>query len=349
MSKRQTVEAQAGDDARSDGSKPHVRLDINASSKPEPQEDEEQKRPGIIARFKPLLARVERTTAFRAYDRYRTQRGSRLAAAITYSAFLSIFPLLAVSVAIIAAALGDSGIRKLRDQIEANIPGIADKLPLDSVVNNAATIGVVGGVLLVWSGLSWVNMARGSLRTIWAVDDNPGRFVNRKLADVVSLVGLGVTAVVSLAASAATSALADVILRHLGIAETTGAHAFLWVLGTVVGVLASTAMFAYMLTGIPRLDIPRGVLLHTSLVAAILFEVTKSLVAAYLDHVAGKTLYGAFGVPIALLLWLDITFQVMLFMSSWTATRTRDLLDRQEASAHTSIPDSSSDASPPPA
>src|ERR1700737_368965 len=233
--------------------------------------------------MKALLGRAQRSTAFRAYERYKTQRGSRLAAAITYSAFLSLFPLLAVSVAITAATLGDSGIQKLRNQITANVPGIADKLPLDGIVNNAATIGVISGVLLIWSGLSWVNAARGSLRTIWAVDDAPGRFAARKLADLASLAGLGVTAAVSLSASAATSALAGSILRHLGLANTIPARAFLWILGTVVGIAASTAMFAYLLAGIPRLRIPRGVLLRTALVAAVLFEVTKSLIAAYLD------------------------------------------------------------------
>lgn len=267
----------------------------------------------------------------RAYDRYRIHRGSRLAAAITYSAFLSLFPLLAVSVAIAAAALGDSGAKRLRDHVAVNLPGIADKLPLDGVVNNAATIGLISGLLLVWSGLSWVNAARGGLRTIWAVEDMPGSFVTRKLVDLVALVGLGVTAVVSLAASAATSALADVILRHLGLADTTGARVFLWTLGTAVGLAASTAMFAYLLAGIPRLRIPRGVLLRTALVAAVLFEVTKGLVAAYLDRVAGKTLYGAFGVPIALLLWFDITFQALLFLSAWTAVRTGDVLGKNAA------------------
>lgn len=267
----------------------------------------------------------------RAYDRYRIHRGSRLAAAITYSAFLSLFPLLAISVAIAAAALGDSGAKRLRDHVSANVPGIADKLPLDGVVNNAATIGLISGLLLVWSGLSWVNAARGGLRTIWAVEDMPGSFVTRKLVDLVALVGLGVTAVVSLAASAATSALADVILRHLGLADTTGARVFLWTLGTVVALAASTVMFAYLLAGIPRLRIPRGVLLRTALVAAVLFEVTKGLVAAYLDRVAGKTLYGAFGVPIALLLWFDITFQALLFLSAWTAVRTGDVLGKNAA------------------
>jgi membrane protein len=282
---------------------------------------------GVKRRIKSLIDRARRTPAARAYDRYRVQRGSRLAAAITYSAFLSLFPLLAVAVAVTAAALGDSGIQKLRDQIARNVPGIADKLPLDGVVSNAATIGVISGVLLVWSGLSWVNMTRGSLRTIWAVEDMPGRFATRKLADLASLVGLGLTAAVSLSASAATSALADRVLRLCGVANTTGARATLWVIGIAVGIGASTLMFAYLLAGIPRLRVPRRVLLGTALVAALLFEVTKSLVAAYLDNVAAKNLYGAFGVPVALLLWLNITFQVVLFLAAWTATRTGDLID----------------------
>jgi membrane protein len=282
---------------------------------------------GIKRRMKTLVGRAQRSPAFRAYERYKAQRGSRLAAAITYSAFLSLFPLLAVTVAITAATLGDSGIQRLRNQITENVPGIADKLPLDGIVNNAATIGVISGVLLIWSGLSWVNAARGGLRTIWAIDDAPGRFAARKLADLASLAGLGVTAAVSLSASAATSALAGSILRHLGLANTIPARAFLWILGTVVGVAASTAMFAYLLAGIPRLRIPGRVLLRAALVAAVLFEVTKNLIAAYLDGVAGKTLYGAFGVPVAVLLWFDLTFQLLLALSAWTATRTEDMLE----------------------
>lgn len=293
-----------------------------------------RKTPQLASRVKtrvtPWIDRANRTTALRAFDRYRTQRGSRLAAAITYSAFLSLFPLLAVSVAVTAALLGDSGIEHLRDRIEENVPGIADKLPLDGVVSNAATIGLVGGLLLVWTGLSWVNAARGCLRTIWEVEDMPGRFATRKLADLGSLIGLGLTVVVSLTASAATSALASFVLRHLGIADTPPARVFLWLLGTFVGLVASTLMFAFLLAGIPRLRVPRALLLRTSLVAAILFEVTKRLVAAYLDRVAGRTLYGAFGVPIALLLWFDLTFQVLLFLSAWTATRTLDLLGDSE-------------------
>jgi membrane protein len=281
-----------------------------------------------VIRAKAAAARGQKTAAYRAYKRYQARRGSRLAAAVTYSAFLSLFPLLALAVAITAGTLGESGIAKLRTQIQQNLPGLSDKLPLDPVTGNAPAIGLISALLFAWSGLSWVDMMRASLRTIWAVDDEPGGFVTRKLADLASLAGLGVVAGISLSASAVTSALTGTAVRWLHITDTTGARAFLWLLATAVGLMASTLLFAFLLAVIPRLAMPRGVLLRTALAGAVLFEVTKDLLGVYLDHVASKTLYGAFGVPVAVLLWLNITFQVVLYLSAWTATRTQDLRNR---------------------
>jgi len=280
----------------------------------------------LTERAKAAARQSQESALFRAYLRYKTQRGSRLAAAITYFAFLSLFPLLAVAVAITAAALGDSGVDRLRDQIEKSLPGLSEKLSVDSLVAHAATVGVISAMLLVWSGLSWVNAARGSLRTVWAVEDNPGSFVLRKLADLASLCGLGLAAGISLGASAITSNLAARILRGLGLEQSGIAQAILWVVGTGIGIAASTVMFAYLLAGIPRLHVPHGVLVRAALVAAVLFEAAKVLIGVYLGHVAGRSVYGAFGVPIALLLWFDLTFQLLLFLAAWTATRTEDAL-----------------------
>jgi len=280
----------------------------------------------LTERAKAAARQSQESALFRAYLRYKTQRGSRLAAAITYFAFLSLFPLLAVAVAITAAALGDSGVDRLRDQIEKSLPGLSEKLSVDSLVAHAATVGVISAMLLVWSGLSWVNAARGSLRTVWAVEDNPGSFVLRKLADLASLCGLGLAAGISLGASAITSNLAARILRGLGLEQSGIAQAILWVVGTGIGIAASTVMFAYLLAGIPRLHVPHGVLVRAALVAAVLFEAAKVLIGVYLGHVAGRSVYGAFGVPIALLLWFDLTFQSLLFLAAWTATRTEDAL-----------------------
>jgi membrane protein len=171
-----------------------------------------------------------------------------------------------------------------------------------------------------------VNTARGSLRAIWKVPDMPGKFVGRKLADLASLAGLGLTAVITVAATAVSASLAANVLRWLGVADTFPARDLLRVIGLGVGLAASTAMFAYLLAGIPRLVIARGLLLRAAFVAAVVLEVTKGLVATYLSGVAGKSLYGAFGVPVAVMIWFDLTFQMVLFLSAWTATRTEDAL-----------------------
>jgi membrane protein len=278
----------------------------------------------LTQRAKSAAERAQETVAYRAYKRYTTQRGSRLASAMTYSAFLSIFPLLVVALAIASAVLGDSGVTSLDHHIEEQLPGLAGKFSLSSVVSNAATVGVISGVLLVWSGLNWVNTARGSLRVIWGVDDMPGSYLGRKALDLVSLVGLGITLAMVIAASTLTSGFAATVLKWMDVEDTGAARLGLQALGVLLSVIAQTAMFAYLLAGIPRLYMPRWILLRTALVSAIVFEVTKGLVTSYVTRIAAKSLYGAFGVPIAILVWLNLTFQLLLILAAWTATRTED-------------------------
>jgi membrane protein len=290
--------------------------------------------PALVERAKAVAERGQGTVVYRAFLRFKLQRGTRLAAAMTYSAFLSLFPLLVVALALTAAVLGNSGVESLNRHIVEQVPGLEGRFSLDNMVSNAAAVGLISGVILVWSGLNWVNTARGSLRTIWRVDDMPGTFVSRKALDLLSLVGLGVTVVAVIAVSSLTSGAAATVLRWLDVENTGAARLLLQALGVLLSLVVQTAMFAYLLAGIPRLYMPRRVLFSTSLVAAIVFEATKSLVTTYITDVAGKSLYGAFGVPIAILVWFDLTFQMLLALSAWTATRTEDELARRADGAN---------------
>jgi membrane protein len=40
--------------------------------------------------------------------------------------------------------------------------------------------------------------------------------------------------------------------------------------------------------------------------------------------VASKSMYGAFGVPIALLLWINLSAKLLLVCAAWTATPSKD-------------------------
>ncbi|MBR7830943.1 YihY/virulence factor BrkB family protein [Actinospica sp. MGRD01-02] len=283
----------------------------------------------LVERFRKISEHVERTRVYRAYHRYGVQRGARLAAAMTYTAFLSIFPALVLAIAIATVFLGDGGVKRVNDYIDKQLPGLAEKFSLNGVVANAATVGLISGVILLWSALSWVNTARGSMRMIWGVDDMPGNYWGRKALDLVSLVGLGTMFAVVIAASSLTTGFAETVLRWMNIEDSTPAKLGLQALGVVISLVAQTAMFAYLLSGIPRLYMPRWILLRTAFVAALVFEVTKGLVTSYVTRVAGKSLYGAFGVPIAILIWFNLTFQMLLALSAWTATRTEEELAKR--------------------
>lgn len=267
----------------------------------------------------PLVARLTRSHAWRAYGLFTDTQGNRLAGAVTFFGFLALFPLLTVALAIAAATLSDSRVDELQKKIEEQAAGLADSLDLDSLVANAATVGVISGVLLLISGLGWVETMRGAVRTVWRLPEVPGNMVLRKAWDCVVLVGLGIVCLVSLAASAGATTLARRLADAIGLTGTPG-RLLLTLAGFLIAVGADLLLFAYLLAPFPRITAQsRRGLLEGALIGAVGFEVLKVALSSYLGSVAGKSLYGAFGVPVALLLWMDFVSRLLLYCAAWTA------------------------------
>lgn len=61
-----------------------------------------------------------------------------------------------------------------------------------------------------------------------------------------------------------------------------------------------------------------------ALTGAVGFELLKLLLSGYMQGVATKSMYGAFGVPVALLLWINFTAKLVLFCAAWTATQSKE-------------------------
>lgn len=267
-----------------------------------------------------VIAWLMRTHAWRSWQRYGDRRGNRLAAAVTYIAFLSLFPLLALGAAIAAATLSTRQIANLKQKIAEQIPGISDRLDLDSLVHNAGTVGLIGAVALLWAGLGWVDMLRTSIRALWGVDEQPGNLVKRKALDIGRLVGLGAVLAVSIAASALSTALLGRVANWLGLAHHGVGRTVLQAAGIVIAVAVGFLLFFYLLTWLPGVHPRRSAVVVAALIGAIGFEVLKFLLSGYLSAVAGKSMYGAFGVPIALLLWINFINRLLLYCAAWTAT-----------------------------
>ena len=168
----------------------------------------------------------------------------------------------------------------------------------------------------------------------------------RKVLDVGVLLGLGLVGAVSIAASSITTALTGQAARWVGLDHSGWGTALLDLAGFLIAVGADTLMFAYLLVGLPRIpEQRRRAVVEGALLGAVGFEVLKLGISAYLGNVAGKNMYGAFGTPVALLLWIDFVFRWLFFCVAWTASddpaaaavrareRAEEALERAEAEA----------------
>ncbi|MET9928767.1 MULTISPECIES: YihY/virulence factor BrkB family protein [unclassified Streptomyces] len=273
----------------------------------------------------PLVARLMETHAWRSYERLEKVHWARLAAAITFISFLALFPLIAVGAAIAAALLSDKQLDTIKDKLAEQVPGISDQLGIDTLVANAGTVGLVAGALLLFTGVGWVGSMRECLRAVWELDDvqeaNP---VVAKLKDAVLLVGLGGAALATLAVSTVGTTAVGWTADQLGIPEGGAGGVLLRLAALVVAVLADFLLILYLLTLLPGVEPPRRRLAVAALVGAVGFELLKLLLGSYMKGVAGKSMYGAFGVPIALLLWINFSAKLLLFCAAWTATGSKE-------------------------
>jgi membrane protein len=268
----------------------------------------------------PRVRAALRTHAWRAFDHLQSVHWTRLAAAMTFTSFLSLFPLLAVVAAVGAATLSKHQLDTIEHKISEQIPGIADQLNISGLVANAGTVGGIAAVLLVFTGIGWVGSLRDCLRAVWAKDNEERNPVIAKIADFGVLVGLGAAVIVSLGASGFATAAVGWAADRIGLAGNSPGRALLTVVGFVLAVVADFLILTYLLTLLPGVEPPRRSVVVASLIGAVGFEALKLLLSSYLQGVAGKNIYGAFGTPVALLLWINFMAKLLLYCAAWTAT-----------------------------
>ncbi|WP_221347805.1 YihY/virulence factor BrkB family protein [Streptomyces beigongshangae] len=285
----------------------------------------------------PWIARLMITHAWRSYERLDRVKWTQLAAAMTFISFVALFPLITVAAAVAAATLDEKGQRTLEDKIAEQVPGISAQLDIGGLVENAGTVGLIAGALLLFTGIGWVGSMRECLRGVWELPDDEENPFLRKLKDGGVLLGLGGAALVTIAASTLASTAVGWTTRHLGIEEDGWGGVLLRTAAFGVAVLSAFLLLLYLLTLLPGVQPARRRLIVAALIGAAGFELLKLLLSGYIQGVASKNMYGAFGVPVALLLWINLTSKLLLFCAAWTATPHKD------PAGHTAADDSAAD------
>lgn len=279
----------------------------------------------MIGRLRTVWERLQLTLPLRAWKRYGDLRGNRLAGASSFYGFVSLFPLLVLAAAIVSAIAGPSGVDTVQDIVDDNLPGL--QIDVSKFHNNAGAVGVIGAAVLLFTGLGWVDSVRAAVRSMWGLDDQPGNVVVRKLWDIAVLAGLGILILVSSGASVVLVSFAGEVLDWLGF-ESGG-----WLLRLISGLVsvgASTALFAYMLAGLPRIVVPWRNLLVVSVLSAVVFEILKQFLVQYVVGTATQNSYAAFAAPLALLAWIYLVTRLLMVAAAVTAESAIDELEASE-------------------
>ncbi|WP_328391068.1 inner membrane protein YhjD [Nocardia sp. NBC_00416] len=262
----------------------------------------------------------------RAGGRYQSQGGDYFAAGITYFTVLSLFPLLMIAFAIAGFVLAGNAelLGELQDKVVENIPGeMGDQLNdlIDSAVRSRGTVGVLGLLTGLYSGLGWMANLRKALTEQWEQPSGGDNWLRTKLSDLGALLGLFLALVVSLGLSAlASSRLGVQLLERLGLEEMPGVRWLLWLLSTVLALAASWALFAWIIARLPREPVTLRSAARAAALAALAFEVFKNIAGFYMRSVLSSPAGAAFGSVIGIMVFSYVVYRIILFATAWAAT-----------------------------
>jgi membrane protein len=295
----------------------------------------DEKPPGkFAARIKALRDRhpaLDRV--MRVQDHYSKVQGSVLASSATYFGFLSFFPLLALAFAVVgyvSASFPDAR-DSLVTAIEQMFPGIVTEsgengtISLQQIESAKVTVGIIGFVGVLYSGLGWISGLRMALADAFAVPPGKKRnFVVGKAIDVLALIALGLILIVSVGVASLVKGAASDILDYLNLDDNPIGEPLIWGVGATLGVLASTLLFVVMYRVLGNPPIPRRPLWEGALLAAIGFELLKMLVVNVIGTLGG-TPFAPLAIAITLVIWINYFSRLAVYGACWAMTSRRTL------------------------
>ena len=193
---------------------------------------------------------------------------------------------------------------------------------IDQAIASATTVGVIGLLFALISGLGWITNFRDALSEQWGHGQNPQTSYLRRLGgDLASLIGLGLAMALSYGLTAVVSGgFAGQILEYLGLGGAVVAARLLELLALVLGLASSWLVFLWVFARLPREPVTWRSAIKAALGAAIGLEVIKRVMVVYLAKVTETPAGAAFGPILGLLIFIFTVSQFVLFLTAWAAT-----------------------------
>ena len=280
----------------------------------------------MVSQIKRLNARLQR-----AKDRllkkpavqliYRTAEGSGnhevalMAAGVAYYAFLSIFPLLLGLIALFGFFLPSVNLQdKLLNYVGDNIPGATNilKQNIASIIELRGAMGVLSIVILFWGASAMFRAVSRAIDRAWDINRYRPFFI-RKASELGMVFGIGVLFLLSLG----TSAIISIIFRALNL---PAADLIVVNVGSrLVAFLLILIVFLLLYKLIPNTRTYWRDIWPGALLAAVLFEIARTLFVFYINNFANyQLIYGSIASIIVLLVWIYYSAFIMILGAEFT-------------------------------
>jgi membrane protein len=252
---------------------------------------------------------------------WRERKAPVYAAAIAYSTLFSLAPLLILSVNLASLTLNAATVEaRLVEAIEQQVgPDVAQltqeilSARLHLRPSGSATLLSIGLLLFGASGV--FNQLRNALNAMWHIEARPPDITHslltagkNYLTSLLAALLLGLAPILLLFASAVVASFpADALL---------GVYRASW-LTTVIQVLASPVvffvLFSLVLRFLPQATAPWRAIWPGALLAAIAYWIGSAVLGYYVQHAAIRSIYGAAGSALALLIWAYYSAFIFLY------------------------------------
>lgn len=261
----------------------------------------------------------------RMQEHYGAVKSGQQAGAVTYFGFLSFFPILALSFAVIgwvsylypdARVSTLEAIEQVFPKMIGNKEGQISLTQIEDAAGTAVGFGLLG---VLYAGLGWLSSLRDALLVAFELPsfEQPS-FVVGKLRDLMTLAAVGVTLFLSVGISGLVSGFSGQILEWIGLGVAL--EPLLWVLGVGFGLVASTLLFLALFRLLADPHTPRRSLVSGAILGAVGFELLKLLSGRLLAATQGQPAFQAFGIALILVVWINYFSRVVLYAAAWAHT-----------------------------
>ncbi|MBZ4486675.1 YihY/virulence factor BrkB family protein [Microbacterium sp. cx-55] len=294
--------------------------------------------PGLLPR---ATSWALQRTLVRGFLLYAEHRGAQLADSITYRTLFSVFA--AVLLVFSAAAVWLSGNPDAWDALIATVNSAIPGLVGDGkgAVIDASEIkapegftiaGVISLVALVGAAIGAVGSLRNSLRILADKVGADAFFVFVLLRNLLLAIAIGGLLLVSAIATFLTSASIGTVTGWLGLPQDSVPVLVLTYLVSVVIVfLLDTVVIVLMFVALSGVRPPARALWSGAALGGFGLLVLQQLSGLFVGGASSNPLLATFATLIALLLWINLSAQVILISSAVIITMTREHEDRVRA------------------